>query len=491
MKITEKKAEGLRREYKITVPGSDVQQRIDSQLQQLGGRVKIDGFRPGKVPMAVLRQRYGDNVRAEALEQTVNETIQQLLKDKDIRPAMPPKAEDVTFDEGKDLEYSLIVEIFPDIDDVDFAKVKLDRPVFEVSKEEIDEGLTRLAEQRKTWVPVEKARKAKSGDVAIIDFKGSVDGKLFDGGTAEKYPLKLGSGNFIEGFEDQVIGLKPGENTTVKVTFPENYGSADLAGKAAEFEVTLHEIREEKVPAIDDNLAKAAGAETMDKLRESVAEQIKADFEDVARNQLKKQLFDRLSETCKFELPKGMVDMEFDMVWKQIEEARQHGALDEETAKKSDKELQKEYREVAERRVKLGLFLAETGNRNKLTITQDDIRNAVMQQMKNYPGQEQQVIEYYQDPKHMEELRGPIIEDKSVDFILAKVSYNDIPATIAELREAYNEGLDWAEERNKKGGKKKAAAKEAPAKKAASAKGAEAKKSTAKSSAKSTKKKAS
>lgn len=476
MQIKEVATEGLRRDYAVTVDAEAIEANMNARLQEVGKNAKIPGFRPGKVPSHILKQRYGQSVMGEVLEQTINKSTQQVIQEKDLRPVMAPKIEVKSFDEGKALEFEMSVELFPEIPETDFTKLKLERHTFEVAEKDVDEGLERLAGSQPELKPVEKKRAAKLGDVAVIDFLGKLDGTPFDGGKGEKFSLELGSGQFIPGFEDQVVGVKPGEDKVITVTFPEDYHSEELKGKEVTFDIHLHELQERVTPEVNDEFATKLGFKSLEELREKVKEQIASDYESLVRTQLKKHLFDVLDEQLEFDLPQTMVEQEFATIWEKVEKAKKDG---DESLDKPEEELREEYQAVAERRVRLGLLLAEVSRLNKLTVSQDEIRKAVFDQARMFPGQEQKVIEFYQqNPNHVQELQGPLLEEKAVDLILEKVSYTDKQVSLEELVELAN-AAEEAPAKPKKAAKKKPAANKPAAKKAADAKADDAEKKAA------------
>lgn len=462
MQVKELKNNKLEREYSVTISAKDIEKKVDEQLQVVGQQAKIPGFRAGKIPTKVLKQRYGKSVMGEVLEKTVHEKTGELLKEKDARPAMRPKVEIVNFDEGKDLEFTVAYEEIPEVPEVDLSKISVTKLTYEIPESDVKEGLDRLAGHRKSYDAKAKTAKAADGDAVRIDFKGFVDGEAFEGGEAKGHTLELGSGQFIPGFEEQLIGKKAGDDVEVKVTFPKEYHSDALAGKEAKFEVTVHEVLEAKPVKIDDKFAEELGMENLAKLKEAIKGQMNKDYENIQRTKLKKELFDELDGKCKFESPKSMIDAEFDVIWGQIEQAKEQG--DESLKDKSDEELRKEYKEIAERRVRLGLYLSDVGRKNELEVTQEEISAAIMEHARQFPGQEQAVFEYYQkNPEHLEELRGPIVEDKAVDFILEKVKVTQKKVSIDEL-------LADDDEPKKKPAKKAASKKTSAAKKKPAAK---------------------
>lgn len=434
MQVTETAAEGLKREFKIVVPAADIQAKAESRLQALSQQVRIPGFRPGKVPMPLMKQRYGASVLGEVLELAVQESADAALAERSLKPALQPKIEVTSFDEGKDLEYTLSVEILPEIAELDLKTVKLNKPKVVVADSEVEEALGRVAESRKVNVVVEDVREAVKGDVLEIDFVGSVDGVEFPGGKGEGYDLELGSGTFIPGFEDQLIGAKVGDVANVSVTFPEEYHSKDLAGKAAVFVVTVKALKAASLPAVDDEFAKGLGLEDLNGLRNAIKGQIENEYSSMVRNRVKRDLLDALAEKADFPVPAGMVGLEFDAIWKQIEDARKNDSLDEEDKGKSDDELKTEYTTLAERRVRLGLLLADLGQKNSVQVTQEDINRAVMQEAMRFPGQEQAVFQYFQNNRQaLDSLRAPLYEDKVIDFILGAADVTEVEITAEEL----------------------------------------------------------
>lgn len=468
MQVTETLAEELKREFTIVIPATEIDEKIDGRLEELSGQVNLPGFRPGKVPMSLLKQRFGKSVLGEVLEKAVTDSSSQIMSERSLRPAMQPKIEVTSFDEGKDLEYSMSVELLPDVTPMDFGKLEVERVKVLVPDQEVDEALGRIAESHKTSKPLSKPRKAKSGDVVVIDFKGTVDGEALPGMAAEDHHLELGSNQFIPGFEDQLIGVNADDDVEVKVTFPDTYGNDKLAGREAIFEVKVKAI-EESVPAeIDDKLAEALGAENLEGLKSRVREQIEGEYAKVGRSRLKRELLDKLADGHDFAVPAGMVEVEFEGIWKQVEEERSKGELDSEDAGKDDEELKSEYRAISERRVRLGLLLSEVGSSNNIDVTQEEVNQALFAEAQNYPGQEQQVFEYYKNtPEALGNLRAPIFEDKVIDFItdLAKVTEREL--TPDELRKEFEAESEAAEEAESKPAAKKKPAKKAAAKKTA------------------------
>jgi trigger factor len=433
MQITETNAEGLKHEFTVVIASNDIEQKMQDRLIEIGKTVRLPGFRPGKVPMPLLRKRYGASLLGEVLESTVSDSSAKAIADKGLRPAMQPKVEIVSFKEGTDLEYKLAVEVMPEIKPVDFAEIELERLRPEVPEEEVDKALVRIAEPHRKGEKVE--RPAEKGDVVVMDFVGSVDGTEFPGGSATDHRLELGSERFIPGFEDQLVGVKADDERTVEVTFPADYGSEDLAGKAAKFAIKVKAVEAMQPATIDDEFAKELGFDDLAGLRKGVRDQLERDYGGLARQRIKRKLLDELAARHDFPVPPGMADLEFDTIWKQFEQAReQNKDAVAEDAGKSDDELKAEYRTIAERRVRLGLLLAQIGESNSLTVSPEEVNRALFEEARKHQGYEKQVIEFYRgNPQAMANLRAPIFEDKVVDFILEIAKVTDKPVSIAEL----------------------------------------------------------
>ncbi|MGE0668907.1 MAG: trigger factor [Sphingomonadales bacterium] len=434
MQVTETSAEGLKREYKIKVEADVIDSKLDEKLKQLAGRIRLPGFRPGKVPVGHLRKLHGDALMGEVLEETVNDTTREALEKNDLRPAMRPNISITSFERGSDLEFDLTVEVLPEIVPADLGKLKLEKLSAPVGEGDIDEALKRIADGQKAYKAAAKTYKAKKDDAVVIDFVGKRDGEAFEGGTAEDYELVLGSNSLIPGFEDQLIGAKTNEKRDVNVTFPENYGSAELAGKDAVFEVTVKEVKKPADVAIDDELAKKVGLESLDELKERLKEQVAADYDRVSRMKLKRAMLDQLADMHDFPVPEGMVDMEFNQIWQDFENSLKADGKTLETADKPEDELRQEYRDIAVRRVRLGLLLSNIGDTNEITVTAEELNRAIMMEASRFPGQERRVFEFYQkNPEAMQQVRAPLFEDKVVDFILDKAEVTEKEVDREEL----------------------------------------------------------
>ena len=435
MQIKELKAEGLSHTYAITVPKEDLATKLEAKIKEMQPQVSLKGFRPGKVPVSHIRKMFGQSIMKDVVEETVNETTQQAINDNKIRPAGQPQVdlrangEDVTKGEA-DLEYQLTVESIPDFEPVDPEKLKFTRLTHEATATELKEEVAKLGEGQKSYKKKAKTAKAKKGDAVLIDFVGTVDGEAFDGGAMEGHQLVLGSGTFIPGFEDQLIGVKAGDELDVKVTFPEPYQAADLAGKDAVFATKVIEVQGEQDAVIDDEFAQKFGLADLEALKAAVSDQYKSQLEMQSRMKLKRAILDELDKKHKFDLPPQMVEAEFSNIWTQVQSEKEAGQLDEDDAKKTDKQLEKDYRKIAERRVRLGLVLAEMGQKQEIQISNEELQQAMIAEARQYPGQEQQVIEFYQkNPQAIAQLRAPIYEEKVVDLIIEKAKVTDKKVT--------------------------------------------------------------
>jgi trigger factor len=485
MQVTETNNDGLKREFKVVIAAKDIDEKLDVRLRQIGETVRIPGFRPGKVPSAVLKKRFGQSVMGEVVEESVSNSADQAMMERGMRPALQPKIEITSYEEGKDLEYTMAVELIPDFEPGELSKLELERLSVKIDDSQIDEALERIALQHKRSEPIAEARKSKSGDVVVIDFKGSVGGEEFPGGSAEDHHLELGSNAFIAGFEEQLTDVGVGEHASVNVTFPAEYANNELAGKEAVFEVDVKEIREPVAAPIDDELAKMAGLESLDELRASVRDSIANEYQSLSRTRLKRGLLDALAEAHDFEVPEGMVDLEFESIWKQVEERREQDQAPDDDKEKSDEELKADYRAIAVRRVRLGLILSEIGRRNNVDVANEDVTRAIMAEAQQYPGREQEVLEFYRkNVEAMANLRAPLFEEKVIDFVVDGATVTEREVSIGELMALLDEDMATENSSGGKGVKAKAGAKKG-AKKVAK-KGA--KKATRKSSDKPDKK---
>lgn len=457
MQITQTKQEDLVREFNVKLTAEEIDGKVNERLAELGKTVNLPGFRPGKAPLALLKSKYGKAVMGEVLELAVNESSMKAINENKLRPAMRPKIEVKTFDEKAGLEYSMAIELLPEIKVAELSGIKLEKLVSKVEPKAVKEALDRIAASNKTTEKVEEKRAAKMGDVLLIDFDGTVDGKPFPGMKAEGVELELGSRNFIDTFEDQLVGAKPGDDKTVKVTFPKDYGKAELRGVDAVFKVKVHEIRKSVVPKIDDEFAKKIGFESLAKVEEAISKQIQDEYDQVARMNIKRALLDVLDEKHDFPVPPGMVEAEFEGIWRQMK-GHDHAHDDPDHVHGPDcahthgtEEEREEFRGIAERRVKLGLVLAEIGRANKVEVTNQELQQAVIAEARRYPGREREVFEFYQkNPQALEAVKAPVYEDKVIDLILSKSEISTKEVPIEELTKSADQ------EPPKKASKKKA-----------------------------------
>jgi trigger factor len=428
------KQDGLKHEFSVTVPKRTVDEARHLKLVEIGKTAKMPGFRPGKVPLQVVEKMHGAAARAEAVDQAISDAAEQTLSERKLRPAMQPKIELVSFAEDKDVEFKMAVEVLPEVKVGDFSGIALERPVAEVDMGKVDETITSFAKRSRPSEPVTEARAAKMGDVTIINFDGSVDGEKRPGMKGDDHSLELGSKSFIDTFEEQIVGMKVGDKKTIKVTFPEQYHAADLAGKKAEFDVEIKELRAPKPVELNDALATEMGFPALDKLRARVHDDIDADYKRIGRSVIKRQLMDKLADMHKFEVPEGLVEAEFGGIWKQVEDAKSRNELPDEDKGKSDDDLKKEYLSIAERRIRLGLLLAEVATSNKIEVSGNEMRNALMEEARKYPGQEKAVFDYYtQTQGAMERIRAPLLEEKVVDYIFEKTKISEKKMSAEEL----------------------------------------------------------
>lgn len=451
MKVSVLKEEGLTKQIEVTVPALDIQKTMEKELVAYGKRVKVDGFRPGKVPLQVLKTKYGRMILGEVLDKTVQEATAKVIKDQDIRPAMQPKIElkdGESFNEGKDLTYTMTIESLPKFDVMDLSKIAIDKPVAKVEDKAVQETLERIAKSNRSFTKVEEAREIKQGDVVVVDFHGALkDGTSVPGMSGHDMNVEIGSGQLIPGFEEQLIGQKVGAHAHVDVTFPADYGQKQLAGQPAMFHVDIKEIREPGETKIDDELAKKLRFESLDKLKEVVTKQIGDDYDQFTKMKVKRSLLDVLDENHDFELPQGMIDLEAEAITEQMEKEKAQ----------SNEKLTDEEREnlkaIAERRVRLGLVLAEIGKANDIEVSQDELYKAVHAEARKYPGQEVQVLEFYsKNPQVIESFRAPLYEEKVIDFILGKAKVSEKTISLEELTKDDDDELPKA--KKKKAAKK-------------------------------------
>lgn len=462
MQVTETLSQGLKREFKVVLPANELEQRLSGELSTLKDRVQIKGFRQGKVPVAHLRRVYGRSVMADVVQNAVNEANRKVVEENNLKLAHEPQVqfpEDKTeiekvMDAKSDLAFTISLEVLPAFDLADLSGIKIEKPVAKAADADITESLERMAKQNSPFESKKGA--AAAGDRVVVDFVGKVDGEEFQGGTAKDIRVELGSNTFIPGFEDQLIGVKAGDEKLVKVTFPETYMAAHLAGKAAEFDVTVKDVEAPGELKIDDELAKTFGMDSLDKLKDAIREAIQRDFDTRSRSRVKKDLLDALDAKYSFELPPSLVEQEFKAIWAQVEgdmKANGRTFADEDT---TEEEAKADYRKIAERRVRLGLVLAQTGETSDIKISDDEVTQALVERVRQYPGQEKQVWEFYQkNPQALAEIRAPLFEEKVVDHILSQVNVTEATVSKDELfADEADEGKPGAKAKSSKGGKK-------------------------------------
>jgi trigger factor len=437
MELIESQAEGLSRVYRVVVPAAQLQAQLARKIEEVRPRMRINGFRPGKVPPGHIRKMYGPSMMQDIINETVQKSMQDGLASENVRMAADPRLDlesdiaQVTAG-SQDLAFKLHVEVMPEFTPADIRSITLTRVTAPVGDEQVDEMLMQLARSNRSFEDTEAA--AADGDQVVIDFVGKIDGEAFENGSATDAPVELGANRFIPGFEEQLVGAKTGDERVLSVTFPEDYPAEHLRAKAATFDVTVKAVRVAKTPELDDALAAAFGMESLDLLRTMVRERIEADHAAQARQKSKRALFDKLDELHDFPLPPGMVQAEFDQIWKQLSEDRDAGRLDEDDAGKSEEALRSDYRKIAERRVRLGLLLAEVGRRNDIALDNQEVQNALIAQARRFPGREQQIYDAYsRNPQLLAQVRAPLYEEKVVDFMLELVQSETVTVTRDEL----------------------------------------------------------
>ncbi|HKO70205.1 MAG TPA: trigger factor [Bradyrhizobium sp.] len=442
MQVTETLAEGLKHEFQINVPASDLDAKADARLVNLKDKVRLNGFRPGKVPVSHLKKVYGRSVMAETIDQTIRETNSQIFTERGFRLATEPKitmpteqkaVEDILAGKS-DLTYTVSIEVVPPIQLADFKSFTVEKPIAEVTDADVDDAIKRIADQNRAYAAKGEDAKAESGDRVTISFKGTINGTPFEGGAGEGIQVTIGSNTFIPGFEEQLIGIATGETRNLKVSFPKNYANDKLAGQPAEFETTATLIEAPQESKIDDEFAKSLGLESLDKLKEAARQRLSAEFAGATRQRVKRMLLDRLDESHRFEAPPSLVEEEFKLMWNSIKAEMESSGktfADEDTTEEAAKE---EYHKIADRRVRLGLVLSEIGEKNKITVTDDEVSRAVIERARQMPGREKEVWDYYRNNANaLAQLRAPIYEDKVVDFILELANVTEKKVTREDL----------------------------------------------------------
>ncbi|MFZ1426340.1 MAG: trigger factor [Geminicoccaceae bacterium] len=434
MQVTEIAAEGLKREFKVTVAASEIESRVQSRLARLAKTVRMPGFRPGKAPLPLLKKQYGRSILGEVLEEAVDEGSKKTIGDNQLRPALRPQIEVTSFDEGKDLEFALKMELLPEVPEVDLGALTLVRQVADVPAERVEQAIDSFAKSRQKFEPLAEPRPAQDGDQATIDFEGRIDGELFEGGAAKDFPLRLGSKSMIPGFEEQIVGAMPGDAREVQVTFPADYGRAEMAGKEAVFTVTVKDIKAPLPIAIDDNWAQELGLEGLSELKDTFQKRFTDEYQGLSRTRMKRALLDQLAGQYQFGVPQGMVDLEFDAIWKQLQDEMERTGSTLAEQDKSEDELKAEYRDIAERRVRLGLILSDIGTRNDVVVETEELQQAITREAMRYPGQERKVFEFFKgNQQALESLRAPLFEDKVCDFIFERAQVTEQPVSLEEL----------------------------------------------------------
>lgn len=437
MKVEKILEDKLKREFSVTIPANDIEQKINDKLVKLSKKVSVAGFRKGKVPLDIVKKKYREEVMGEVLNDTINASSKQTITNNNLKPAFQPEVEITSFEDGKDLTYKIKLEVLPELPEIDFSKISVEKKIAEIIEADINKLIEEVAENYKDFAP--KEGKAKKGDTVLIDFEGFTGGVAFPGGKGEGYKLELGSNSFIPGFEDQLVGVSKGYETTVKVTFPTEYHSKDLAGKAAEFKIKVHDVLGAVKAEINDEFAAKIGQKDLTSLKDLLKKSLENDSADMTRVLVKKDLFDALEKAVKVDMPERMIESELKSILQQVKASSDygHGHVHDENCdhSKEDEKLEKEYAPLAKRRVALGLLVTEIASKEKIQVTNEELNRALMNEAYRFPGQEQQVIEFYRkNPQAANALSGPIVEEKVVDIILGKVKTKESKIALEDLR---------------------------------------------------------
>jgi trigger factor len=426
MQVSQTASEGLKREYKVVFDAAEIEQRLSGRFDELKRSVQLPGFRAGKVPLSLLRKRFGKSVMSEVLEEVLKAGTEEALSRESSRPASQPQVKVTQFDDGTDLEYEIEVEVLPEIELADFSSIEVERLKIDPTEEDLEARLQEFVARQRTFESAAEGQAARTGDLVVLDYQGTVDGEPIEGGAATDHSIELGAGRLVPGFEDQLVGAGAGDHVVVKVTFPEDYTTKKLAGAAASFEVDVKEVREARVPEANDEFAKGLGLEDLDKLRAVLRDQLEREYATLGRARAKRSLLDTLAGSYDFQLPPGLVESEFETIWNRVEHDRSHGHADPEFQDKTDEVLKPEIRSIAERRVRLGLLLSEVGQRNNITVGEDELGRAIADQARRMPGQERSTYEFFEkNPEAVEQLRAPLFEDKVVDFVLEMANVSE------------------------------------------------------------------
>ena len=446
MQVTETLSEGLKRELKVVVPASDLEAKLAAKIDEIKGQIRINGFRPGKVPASHVRKLHGKALMGEIVQDLIGETTRTTLEERDERAAMQPQYK-LTEDEAEaekimdakaDLEFDIIYEVVPSFEIADVSGVEIERPVVEVDDSEVEERLNQIAESSRPFET--KKGKAADGDRVVMSYLGKIDGEAFDGGADENGQLVLGSGQFIPGFEEQLVGVKAGDEKVVKVTFPENYGAEHLAGKDAEFDVVVKEVQAPGELVLDDDFATKLGIESLDKLKELLKDQVVSQYGSLTRQRVKRQLLDKMDELHKFDVPPTLLEQEFENIWRQVTNEMSEAGKTFEDEDTTEEKAKEEYKTIAERRVRLGLVLSQIGEKNEIQVTDEEVQRGIMMRAQQFPGQERQVFEYYaKNAEALASIRAPIFEEKVVDYLLELVKVEDKSVTKEELEKMVEE----------------------------------------------------
>jgi trigger factor len=443
MQTVETLNEGLKRAYTITIKAKDIDARVDGELKKIAPQIRMPGFRPGKVPANLVRKMHGEALQQQALESAVQDSVQKLLTEKKLRPAMQPSVELKEGGAGKDAVVDVALETLPDVPAPKIDNIKLERLTAEPGEEALAAALDQIVQGQKSFDPAPASYKAANGDLVIMDYEGKVDGVPFDGGKGEGMSVELGSGRLIPGFEEQLVGVKANEQRTLNVTFPDDYNVETLKGKAATFDVTVNEVQKPRAAKADDDFAKAMGLESIDQLRGLIKGQLEQELNGLTRTHMKRKLLDQLAENHDFPVPPSMVDAEFNQIWAQLEQEAGNEA-DPEAARKEMESERDDYRSIAERRVRLGLLLSEIGQQNKVEVSAQEMNQIIMQAAQQYrPADREKFVEYVRnDPMAAAQLRAPLFEDKVVDFLFDKAKISDRTVTREELESEIEADVD-------------------------------------------------
>lgn len=435
MQVTETLSESLKRGFNIVIEEKQLAEKRNQRLAELGHEMNIPGFRPGKVPSAVVEQRHGETVQSEVVNEAVSDAIKKTLDERGLRPARQPS---ITFKEGykkgDDLEFSFEVELIPDFEIPDLKDIHLTRLKAKPDENSFKTAFEVIAKRQREFKEIDDVRPVAKGDVIVVDFVGKIDGVPFEGGAADNIDVEIGGNGFIPGFVDQIEGMSPGEEKVITVTFPENYQAANLAGKEATFDIKAKKLKQAVIPEINDEFVKKLGFENVEKFKEAVEKQISLEYDQLSRLRLKRDILDILAEKVNFEVPAGLIDAEFNQIWQRIENDRKNGQLDDEDKNKDEETLKADYRKIAERRVRLGLLVVEIGRVNSITVSEDELVQAMRAEAMRYPGQEKEVMEFFQkNPQAVESIRGPLYENKVLDYITELATVEDKEVSPEEL----------------------------------------------------------